>query len=121
MFGFSNIRNALALFPASEQNTQINTAPIEGLQEQDVQILEMTQSASGYRPDVLKVKAGIPVRWIITSESSFTCASTIAVPSLNIQKNLQKGQNIIEFTPTQKGSIPFSCSMGMYRGTILVE
>jgi plastocyanin domain-containing protein len=27
---------------------------------------------------------------------------------------------VIEFTPNETGSIPFSCSMGMYRGVITV-
>jgi len=49
------------------------------------------------------------------------CAASLVVPSLGIQKNLKKGENIIEFTPTVKGSIPYACSMGMYRGMILVE
>ena len=34
---------------------------------------------------------------------------------------LEKGKNVLEFTPTKKGTIPFSCSMGMYRGKIIVE
>jgi plastocyanin domain-containing protein len=33
---------------------------------------------------------------------------------------LKIGENIIEFTPTEIGNIPFSCSMGMYTGTITV-
>ena len=122
IFGFFQLQNAMALLPNTPSTSRQNDiAPLEGLQEQDIQIIKMTQSASGYIPDTLTVKAGVPVRWVITSESSFTCASSIIVPSLGIRKNLQKGENIIEFTPTQKGSIPFSCSMGMYRGMILVE
>ena len=33
----------------------------------------------------------------------------------------KKGENVITFTPTKAGPIPFSCSMGMYRGVINVE
>jgi plastocyanin domain-containing protein len=112
----------MAVFPIVSQNEEINYTPVDQeIQQQDVQVIKMTQSASGYSPKTLRVKAGVPVRWIITSESSFTCASSIVVPSLGIRTNLQKGENVIEFTPTEKGSIPYSCSMGMYRGTILVE
>ncbi|HBP00343.1 MAG: Heavy metal transport/detoxification protein [Candidatus Uhrbacteria bacterium GW2011_GWA2_41_10] len=121
-FGIYNIQSAMAVFPIVSQNEEINYTPVDQeIQQQDVQVIKMTQSASGYSPKTLRVKAGVPVRWIITSESSFTCASSIVVPSLGIRTNLQKGENVIEFTPTEKGSIPYSCSMGMYRGTILVE
>ena len=122
-FGVYNIQSAMAILPASiSSGSEVNYTPVDnGATQQGVQVIEMTQSASGYSPKTLRVKAGIPVRWVITSESSFTCASSIVVPSLGIRTNLKKGENVIEFTPTEKGSIPYSCSMGMYRGTILVE
>jgi sulfite exporter TauE/SafE/copper chaperone CopZ len=121
-FGVYNIQSAMAVLPASSAGSEANAAPIEGgIDRQNAQVIRMTQSAGGYSPPTLRVKAGIPVRWIITSESSFTCASSIIVPSLGVHANLQKGENIIEFMPAKKGTIPYSCSMGMYRGTILVE
>lgn len=124
VFGAYNIKSALFVLPffiasADEQNVDTNTGVNDQLE--DVQVIKMTQLASGYSPKTLRVKAGVPVEWIITSESSYTCASSLVVPSLKIRKNLKKGENIIKFTPTKTGSIPFSCSMGMYRGTIIVE
>lgn len=124
VFGVYNIQSAMAVLPSatSSNNAEVNYTPVDPDADQgDVQVIKMTQSASGYSPSTLRVKAGTPVRWVITSESSFTCASSIVVPSLGIRTNLKKGENIIEFTPTAKGSIPYSCSMGMYRGTIIVE
>ena len=124
VFGIYNIQSGLAVLPttSSSSNAGVNYTSVDQNGEQgDVQVIKMTQSASGYSPSTLRVKVGVPVRWVITSESSFTCASTVVIPSMNIRKDLKKGENIIEFTPTQKGTIPYSCSMGMYRGTILVE
>ena len=122
VFGIYNIRGALAVLPATASpSVELSDTPVTGAAQQGVQTITMTQTASGYTPNTLRVKAGIPVQWVITSESSYTCASSIVVPSLGIRGNLKKGQNVVTFTPTQKGSIPFSCSMGMYRGTILVE
>lgn len=121
-FGVYNVQSGLAVLPVPSASEEVNFTPVDqGTDPQNVQVITMRQGSSGYSPSTLRVKAGIPVRWEITSESSFTCASSIVVPSLNIRKNLEKGKNVIEFTPTQKGSIPFSCSMGMYRGTIIVE
>lgn len=121
-FGIYNVQSALAVLPVSQPTEELNYTPADGdFDQEDVQIIKMTQSASGYSPKTLRVNVGTPVRWVITSESSFTCASSIVVPSLGIRTNLKKGENIFEFTPTKTGSIPYSCSMGMYRGTILVE
>ena len=123
-FGLYNIQSALVVYPStsSPQDTSSYYPVISDTAgTQNTQTITMTQDASGYTPDTLRVKAGVPVRWVITSTSSFTCASSIVVPSLGISTNLKKGENVIEFTPTKTGSIPFSCSMGMYRGTIIVE
>ena len=38
---------------------------------------------------------------------------------MNLEQKLQEGKNIIEFTPGDE-DIPFSCWMGMKRGTIKV-
>jgi sulfite exporter TauE/SafE/plastocyanin domain-containing protein/copper chaperone CopZ len=85
-----------------------------------VQIVRMTESARGYTPNSFTVQRGLPVRWIIDAQAPYSCAGSIAMPSQNIRKNLTKGENIIEFTPTAVGTISFTCSMGMYRGTFEV-
>lgn len=85
-----------------------------------VQEIKMTQSGSGYSPNTFTVEKGKKVRWIITSTAPFSCASSLVVPKYNISKGLVKGENIIEFTPAETGEVPFSCSMGMYRGKFTV-
>ena len=82
--------------------------------------ITMAQDADGYTPNTLTVHVGSHVRWVITGKNAYTCSSGIRVPSLGISKQLAMGENVIEFVPQQEGDIPFSCSMGMYRGTIKV-
>ena len=84
------------------------------------QVINMTQSGNGYSPNVFTVVRGIPVKWIITSVNPNSCASSLISQKLNIRKNLVSGENVIEFTPTNTGRIPFSCSMGMFTGVINV-
>ena len=109
--------NALSVFNkivrAQSNNTNI-------LIENGRQIVKMTQSASGYSPNNFTIKKGIPVKWIINSTDSFTCASSIVSSRLGIRQGLQKGENVIEFTPNEVGQIRFSCSMGMYSGVFNV-
>lgn len=57
---------------------------------------------------------------IITSESQFSCASSIVMPKYGIKQKLVEGENIIEFISTETGNVPFSCSMGMYKGKFVV-
>jgi sulfite exporter TauE/SafE/copper chaperone CopZ len=84
------------------------------------QMVYMTQQIAGYSPNQFTIKKGIPVVWKITSESQFTCAAYISMPSANIAQPLKLGENTIEFTPTQTGQMRFTCSMGMYRGVFNV-
>ncbi len=97
----------------SSNNNQITSG--------DVQEVRMTQDSYGYSPNQFTIIKGKPVRWIITSTNNFTCAASIVMPKYGINKNLEKGENIIEFTPSEIGEVPFSCSMGMYRGKFIVE
>lgn len=94
--------------------TQTNDQSI--ILENGVQIVRMDQTSSGYFPNSFTIKKGIPVKWIITSKSAFSCAASIFSSKLGIRKFLEEGENVIEFTPTEIGNINFSCSMGMYRG-----
>ncbi|KKQ71777.1 MAG: heavy metal transport/detoxification protein [Candidatus Peregrinibacteria bacterium GW2011_GWC2_39_14] len=119
LFNFSNGWNLTGWTIASggAQNNQIESnVPIEN----GVQIAKMTQSTFGYDPDYFVVKKGIPVKWIINSENINTCASSIFMPKMNIRKYLEEGENVIEFTPTEEGTIKFSCSMGMYTGKFTI-
>ncbi|MCL5256295.1 MAG: sulfite exporter TauE/SafE family protein [Chloroflexi bacterium] len=85
-----------------------------------VQIVNMTQSSDGYTPNQFTVAKGIPVKWVINSEDASSCASAIVSDQLGINKYLNAGENVIQFTPTQTGQISFSCSMGMYYGVFNV-
>ncbi|MEK7096730.1 MAG: sulfite exporter TauE/SafE family protein [Patescibacteria group bacterium] len=92
----------------------------ESYLENGKQIISMDVISGGYSPNQFTVKKGIPVKWVINGKNVFGCQGYFIVPSLSISKALNAGENIIEFTPTEAGSINFSCGMGMYRGRIEV-
>ena len=119
-FGIFNVNNALTLVGlrssiASSVHTANSSQIVDG-----VQIVRMTQKSAGYDPNSFTIKKGVPVKWIIASEAPYSCAASIYMPSMNIQQSLQAGENTIQFTPTQSGTLPFSCAMGMYRGSFSV-
>lgn len=49
------------------------------------------------------------------------CSKSIVIPEFNIIKTVSTSDNLVEFTPTKSGTFQFSCSMGTYRGQIIVE
>ncbi len=86
-----------------------------------VQNAQIEVTSGGYQPSYIRVKKGLPVTLILKSQDVFSCASAFRIPSLGISKNLRPNDTqVITFTPTQEGKIPFSCSMGMFRGVIEV-
>jgi plastocyanin domain-containing protein len=71
---------------------------------------------------VLRLKAGVPVEWVIYGDQVTGCTNRIIVPSLNISQPVTQGRTqTVTFTPTKKGEIRFSCWMGMVRGAFQVE
>lgn len=118
-----NLNSGLALSgfdlsrAVASQNQQAMPAPtVSG----NVQEVSMKVTSTGYQPSSLTIKAGIPVRWKIDGSQAFGCTSIMTIPSMNITQSLGAGENIIEFTPTQRGQLPFMCSMGMVRGSFTV-
>lgn len=70
----------------------------------------------------LVVQKGVPVKWTMVADNKNlnSCNNEIIIPSLNISKPLNIGDNVIEFTPTETGIIPYSCWMGMINSAIVV-
>lgn len=86
-------------------------------------VQEVTLSVQGanYMPNPIRVKKGIPVRLVADMNSLRGCSRSIVISEFGIRKVLSTSDNTIEFTPSKSGTFDFSCSMGMYRGKIVVE
>lgn len=96
------------------------SAAAKAVLKDGIQEITMTADSNGYTPNGLYVKKNVPVKWIIKGDALNSCNNVIVIPSLNIQKTLKPGDNVIEFTPGDK-DITFSCWMGMIRGVIKVS
>lgn len=120
--GLFNFQNGYALVKLGSEKS-ISDSPSgqnTALPSKDAQVVRITQKANGYFPSTLTVKKGQSVKLIIDSEDSYTCATSFMMPKAGIRKTLEPGENVLEFTPDKAGALPFSCSMGMYRGVINV-
>lgn len=111
--GVSYAATANAAQSDAQANTQIEI--VDG-----VQIVRTSVQIGRYEP--IAVQKGIPVKWIITVEEGNlnSCNYRMVIPAYNIEKQLEYGENIIEFTPDEAGTFAYSCWMGMIRSSITV-
>lgn len=86
-----------------------------------VQQAIITVTNNGYSPQKLQVKAGIPVDLTLVTENVYSCASSFVLPAFGIQARLgPTDRQTFRFTPQEKGKFTYTCSMGMYTGTLEV-
>lgn len=125
LLGLTNLVNGLSVMGiiipsftnSSNQDLDRTTIETDG----DYQIIKMKVFANGYEPNVLTIRAGMKTRWMIDAAKAAGCAITLVSRPLGINQVLTIGPNVIEFVaPAKPGSYPFSCGMGMYRGSFNV-
>lgn len=116
LIGLSYFTNALSLYG-------INILPFQGKQvssfsqlSNGVQEIEMNVDSVGYSPNAFTLQKGVLVKWIIKGENVYGCQGFLTAPMVGVQKILAKGENVVEFTPQESGTVAFSCSMGMFKG-----
>ncbi len=109
--------SALASGSSQGQTASGNIAVLkDGYQE-----IYMDVTRSGYEPNTFLLKKGVPVKWIINGRELNGCNNAIQVPKYNLQFDVKKGTQTIEFTPDKSETVTFSCWMGMIRGTFIVK
>ncbi|MFN7135306.1 MAG: cupredoxin domain-containing protein, partial [Myxococcales bacterium] len=75
----------------------------------------------GYKPERVVVKKGVKTKLIFNRMDTGFCSSEVKIPKLGVHEALAELQaTVIEITPTEAGEIPYTCGMGMMRGTIVV-
>ena len=101
------------LAPKAVANAQTTAG---GTQEVNIDV------EGGYSPSQVRVKPGAPVRLVFHRKEKSPCSEELVISELGIRRFLKPFEKtIIEFTPTQPGSLPFTCGMNMLRGNIQVE
>ncbi len=83
----------------------------------------ITIGSYGYSPRTVYIKAGEPVKITLTNKDGYSCAQSFVIPSFGIRASVPPGTSkTVEFlAPDKPTQIQFMCSMGMYRGNIIVQ
>lgn len=113
--------SSLIGFPYTLAKSQTDAAAVtETTDSTAVQEIHSTLTSGGY-PDIT-VTAGVPVKWVIDVPKNALngCNYKMLLSAYGIEHTFTEGENVIEFTPTKTGDIPYTCWMGMIRGDIFV-
>lgn len=105
----------------TEKNSSRSDSVPNGVTIKDgVQYVESTLRLGRY--PAITVKKGMPVKWTINApEGSLNgCNYRMIIRALDLGWEFDYGKNEIEFTADTAGTIPYTCWMGMIRGTITV-
>jgi len=84
------------------------------------QTIKMDVVKAGFKPNKFTLRKDIPVKWVINAKELNECNKAIVVPKYGLKVEFKPGIQVIEFTPTETGVIPWSCWMGMIPGTFIV-
>lgn len=133
--GISSINGSLVAFGspitlqsiAENSPIQINLNPeervavVQNRKLGQTQILDLNVLPDGYSPAYFQVQSGTPLKLNLITSGKPTCASAFRIPTLGISKRLAANTTTtLDIPPQNPGKIPFTCSMGMYRGVIEV-
>ncbi len=114
---FTVVPNTQGIKPAQAEG--VNLAAVES---GDVQKLSMEISRErGFYPNSFTVKKGIPVELDIDTTIPLSgCMGTMVIPKYGVAHLLSLGKTTLRFTPTEEGTVPFTCSMGSRIGEFKV-
>lgn len=118
IFAIFNLKNQFNLLDFNHSVSPVNIS-----QSNEVFVLKMSASATGYTPNNFQVKAGQKIRWEITDTGTGGCTNGLIARSLfsGIVNLVPGTTSVKEFiAPTTPGIYHFSCWMGMISGTIEV-
>ncbi len=75
-----------------------------------------------YDPPVIRAKKGTPLHLRFLRQDDSPCSAIVIFARLNISTELPHNKiQEISITINEAGAYEFTCQMGMYRGTLIVE
>jgi plastocyanin domain-containing protein len=95
------------------------TAPAD---KNGMRTVEVTVTSKGFEPADVKVKAGHPVRLVVTRKTDKTCAKEIILDDLGINQPLPLDTPVtVEFTPSESGTLRYACAMDHISGLVTIQ
>ena len=102
------------------QNASSNVSNTGQVIQGEVQKVLISEKGLNYYPSEIRVKANSPVE-ITLDDRVKGCLRSFTIRDLGISKYAKTSEDKIVFTPMEKGTFTFACSMGMGYGKLVVE
>ncbi len=84
--------------------------------------VELSVTDDGFVPDKIQVKAGEPLKLVVTRKTDKTCATEIVIKDYGINQALPLNKAVtVAFTPKKAGTIRYACGMDMIAGQLVVQ
>ncbi len=115
------VSDAVSLSSSSGEFQNEAVGVMKSVMKGEVQEISMNVDYSGWSPRVFTLKKGVPVQWTINGNGLTGCNRRVIVKDYNLDIPLKEGKNVVEFTPSEEGSVTWSCPMGMLRGVFIVS
>lgn len=116
LVGLFYVKNLFSGPATSTATVSVATASASGAGQE----IELSWGRFNYKPESITVKQGEPVRIKADLTRLQGCFRSFVIPDLGVQTYFSSGNDVVEFTPTQKGTFRFSCAMGMGNGQLIV-
>lgn len=105
----------------SSDGTDLFALPEAGVGSDGMQEVIIGVQSYAYSPSRIRAKAGVPTRLVLRTNRTRGCTRAFVIPSANFQKVLpETGATAVDLGVLKTGTIHYTCSMGMYRGSIEV-
>jgi plastocyanin domain-containing protein len=116
----SLIRGIAAVMPVtSPPNEQMQ--PYIPDSTSGMQMVDLSWGVLNYKPEVIEVKAGIPVRINADMNRLRGCYRSFMIHGMGVVGTFTDAKPYLDFFPEKKGEYTFSCTMNMASGKLIVS
>jgi plastocyanin domain-containing protein len=112
------------LFFAVLAATTLSASPAHAAtpEPKNAQVVELTVTSKGFEPSVVTVKAGKPVKLVVTRKTERTCATEIVMKDFGVNQPLPYEKPVtVVVSPKGPGQYRFACGMDMIAGVLKVQ
>jgi plastocyanin domain-containing protein len=108
---------------ACEQTSAANAAPAANESTPEApQRVQVEVTAKGYAPASVRGTAGKPLTLVFRRTSEQGCGQHIVFPEQGIKKELPLNRDVeVTVAPNADKPLAFTCGMGMYKGSVVVD
>lgn len=100
---------------------EVANAPAATTGSDGVQRLMIEVRSTSFSPSLMRASAGVPTELTLRTNGTQGCTRGFVIPSAGFQRALpETGDTKIDLGELAAGTLRYSCSMGMYGGTIKV-